>query len=83
MRISMAEVGQAWQNGYAGRWIRTLREEEETLTEYQDFADAYRQIGRFIDDVYNRRRIHSALGYLAPAEFESQWHAQQDALNTP
>ncbi len=55
VQISMAEIGQAWQNGYAERWIRTLREEEETLTEYQDYADAYRQIGRFIDAVYNRR----------------------------
>lgn len=81
--LSMAEVGQAWQNGYAERWIRTLREEEETLTEYQDFTDAYQQIGRFIDHVYNRRRIHSALGYIAPAEFEAQWRAQQNAPGNP
>jgi transposase InsO family protein len=79
VQISMAEVGEAWQNGYAERWIRTLREEEETLTEYQDFADAYRQIGRFIKDVYNRRRIHSSLGYMTPAEFEAQWRMQLDS----
>jgi putative transposase len=81
--LSMAEVGQAWQNGYAERWIRTLREEEEQLTEYHDFADAYRQIGRFITAVYNRRRIHSALGYLTPAEFETQWRMQQEGQTTP
>jgi putative transposase len=83
VRLSMADVGQAWQNGYAERWIRTLREEEEQLTEYHDFADAYRQIDRFITTVYNRRRIHSALGYLTPAEFETQWQKQHEGHNTP
>lgn len=64
-------------NGYAERWVRTLREEELSLTDYQNFADAYRRIGQFITDVYNRRRIHSSLGYLTPAEFEAKWHEQQ------
>lgn len=39
-------------------------------TGYQDFADARSQIGRFIEDVYNHKRIHSSLGYLTPADFE-------------
>jgi transposase InsO family protein len=43
------------------------------LSEYQDFGDAHRQLGRFLDDVYNRKRIHSSLGYLTPREFEQQW----------
>ena len=77
VQISMAAVGKAWENGYAERWVRTLREEEISLTEYKNFADAYRQIGRFITDVYNRKRIHSSLGYLTPAEFEAHWHKQQ------
>ena len=64
-------------NGYAERWIRILREEELSLTDYKNFADAYRHIGQFITDVYNRRRIHSSLGYLTPAEFEAQWREQQ------
>lgn len=76
VRISMAEVGQAWQNGYAERWVRTLREEELSLTEYKDFADAYRQIGKFIQDVYNHKRMHSSLGYLTPYAFEKQWRKQ-------
>ncbi|MGH2538364.1 MAG: IS3 family transposase, partial [Candidatus Promineifilaceae bacterium] len=75
--ISMAEVGQAWQNGYAERLIRTIKEEEVNLTEYRDYQDAYRQLGRFLDDVYNHKRIHSSLGYLTPAEFESQWLLEQ------
>jgi len=73
VQISMAEVGQAWQNGYAERLIRTIKEEEVDLTEYLDYHDAYHQIGRFLDDVYMHKRIHSSLGYLTPAEFEAQW----------
>jgi putative transposase len=53
--------------------MRTIREEEVDLSEYRDFADAYGQLGRFLDEVYNRKRIDSALGYLTPAEFEQQW----------
>lgn len=70
--ISMAEIGQAWQNGYAERLIRTIKEEEVELSDYRDFHDAYGQIAHFLEDVYNRKRIHSALGYLTPFEFEQQ-----------
>lgn len=75
--ISMAEVGEATQNGYAERVIRTIKEEEVYLSDYRDFSEAYSQIGRFIDEVYQTKRIHSALGYLTPAEFETQWRHQQ------
>jgi Integrase core domain len=54
-----------------GAW--TIKEEEVDLSEYRDFNDAHRQLGRFLDDVYNRKRVHSSLGYLTPAEFEQQW----------
>jgi putative transposase len=76
-RISMASVGEPRENGYAERLMRTIKEEEVDLTEYEDFADAWRQLGRFLDDVYNRKRIHSSLGYLTPSEFEEQWIAMQ------
>jgi transposase InsO family protein len=79
VRISMADVGAAWQNGFAERLIRTIKEEEIDLSEYADYQDAYRQIGRFLDEVYMHKRIHSALGYLTPAEFEQQWREQQAA----
>jgi transposase InsO family protein len=77
--ISMAEVGAAWQNGYAERLVRTIKEEEVNLSEYRDYHDAYDHLGRFLDEVYMHKRIHSSLGYLTPAEFESQWLAQQFA----
>ncbi len=75
--ISMAEVGQAWQNGFAERVIRTIKEDEVDLSDYADFDDAFDQIGTFIDDVYTHKRVHSALGYLTPAEFEANWKQQQ------
>jgi transposase InsO family protein len=78
--ISMAEVGTVWQNGYAERLMRTMKEEEVDLSEYQDYADVYRQIGRFLDEVYMHKRIHSSLGYLTPAEFEAAWKPEQTTL---
>ena len=71
--ISMAEIGEAWQNGYAERLIRTIKEEEVDLSEYECYNDAVFQLGRFLNDVYMHKRIHSSLGYLTPAEFEEQW----------
>jgi len=55
----------------------TLKEEEVDLSEYIDYHDAYRQLGRFLDDVYMHKRIHSSLGYLTPAEFGVQWRKEQ------
>lgn len=82
-QVSMAAVGAAWQNGYAERLIRTIKEEEVNLSDYRDFHDAYRELGRFLDEVYMRKRIHSSLGYLTPAEFEAQWRAGQAELESP
>jgi transposase InsO family protein len=75
--ISMAAVGVPEENGYAERLMRTIKEEEVALTEYRDYADARQQLGRFLDAVYNRKRIHSALGYLTPAEYEQQWRTDR------
>lgn len=72
----MAEQREPRQNGYAERLMRTIKEEEVQLADYRDFADAFAQIGRFLDDVYQHKRIHSALGYLTPAEFEPAWQVE-------
>jgi transposase InsO family protein len=73
--ISMAEVGEPTQNGYAERLMRTIKQEEVDLSDYRDYHDAYQHIEQFIEDVYMHKRVHSALGYLTPAEFERQWLA--------
>lgn len=72
-QVSMAAVGKATDNGYAERVIRTIKEEEVYLSDYATLAEASAHIGHFIDEVYQHKRIHSALGYLTPAEFEAQW----------
>lgn len=77
VQISMAEVGHAEQKGDAERGMRTIKEEEVYLSEYRDEEDALAQIGHIIDEVYLSKRMHSALGYLTPVEYEAQWHKQQ------
>jgi transposase InsO family protein len=81
IQISMAAVGKAEENGYAERFMRTIKEEEVDLSDYRDFADAQNQIGRFIEAVYNHKRIHSSLGYLTPAEFEASYWARPEAVS--
>lgn len=73
VRTSMAGRGRPVENPYAERVIRTIKEEEVTLNEYETLADARRDIGHFIEVVYQTKRVHSSLGYLTPAEFEAQW----------
>jgi putative transposase len=71
--LSMAAVGEPRENGHAERLMRTIKEEAVELSEYRDFADAQAQLGAFLEAVYNVKRIHSALGYLTPLEFEARW----------
>jgi len=80
--ISMSDRGEATQNGYAERLIRTIKEEEVHLSDYRDYFDALAHLGRFLDEVYMHKRIHSALGYLTPAEFEQAWRAQQQTTSS-
>jgi transposase InsO family protein len=69
--VSMSEPGQPTQNAYAERFMRTFKEEHFDYTEYTDFDDAYHQIQHWLEVEYMTERIHSALGYLTPAEFEA------------
>ena len=73
IEISVARRGCPWENGYAERLIRTLKEEEVHLNDYENIIDASSRIGHFITQVYHQKRPHSALGYLTPAEFEQQY----------
>ena len=79
VRASMAAIGEPRENGYAERLMRTIKEEEVDLSEYHDFADAHRQIRRFLDDVYNIKRIHSALAYRTPQEAYADYQNQRQA----
>ena len=72
VEISVAQRGRPWENGYAERLIRTLKEEEVHLNEYQSITEARDCIGEFITHVYHQKRPHSALGYLTPMEFQTQ-----------
>jgi putative transposase len=70
IRISMSRTGNPYDNAQAESFIKTLKYEEIHLFEYQNFAEARERLGRFIEEVYNEKRLHSALGYRPPAEFE-------------
>lgn len=72
-RISMASVGNPYENAKAESFLRTLKMEEVYLKDYGTFGEAYEDIGEFIEEVYNRKRLHSSLGYLPPVEFEAQY----------
>jgi transposase InsO family protein len=70
LRISMSRRGNPYDNAQAESFFKTLKHEEVNLTEYRNLEEAASCIGAFIEQVYNRERLHSALGYLPPAEFE-------------
>ncbi len=70
-QISMSAVGNPYDNAKAESFFKTLKREEVYLNNYQTFADAEANLGRFIGDVYNAKRLHSSLGYRPPIEFEA------------
>lgn len=80
--ISMAEAGQPTQNAYAERFMRTFKEEHVDYAEYRDVQDAAAQIGPWLEVEYTQERMHSALGYLTPAEFEAAYWSRL-AQETP
>ena len=70
-QISMARRGNPYDNAQAESFMKTLKREEVHLVEYEDLQHAHRRLARFLDEIYNTKRLHSRLGYLPPAEFEA------------
>ena len=83
IHISMSRKGNPWDNAACESFIKTLKYEEVYRSEYHDLADARAGIGGFLEKVYNQKRLHSALGYLPPAEFERDLHVQSKKEAAP
>lgn len=79
IRISMSRSGNPYDNAQAERFMRTLKYEEVYLFEYEAMAEARARISHFLEEVYNQKRLHSAIGYLPPAEYEQQLGQTTDA----
>jgi putative transposase len=78
IRISMSRKGNPWDNAACESFMKTLKYEEVYRSEYRDLAEARSSIGQFLERIYNRKRLHSALGYMPPAEFEAHLAAQKN-----
>ena len=72
----MSRKGNPYDNAFAESFMKTLKAEEVYLKEYNTFEEAYNNIKEFIDIVYNKKRLHSSIGYVPPEEFE------EEVLNT-
>jgi putative transposase len=80
--ISMSRKGNPWDNAACESFMKTLKYEEVLRNEYRDLSEARASIREFLEKVYNHKRLHSALGYLPPAEFE-QNHREAAARQLP
>ena len=78
IQISMSRKGNPWDNAACESFMKTLKYEEVYRSEYRDLAEARSSIGQFLERIYNRKRLHSALGYVPPVEFEALLAAQKN-----
>ncbi len=78
IEISMSRKGNPWDNAACESFMKTLKYEEVLRNDYRDLAEARASIRRFLEKIYNHKRLHSALGYLPPAKFEGM-HIEKEA----
>lgn len=72
LRVSMSRKGNPYDNAFAESFMKTLKHEEVYLWNYETYAEVIERVPYFIEEVYNKKRLHSALGYLPPEEFEQR-----------
>jgi len=84
----MSRKGNPYDNAQAESFMKTFKVEEVYVSEYRTFAEVKQRIGEFIELIYNQQRLHSALGYVSPVEFEQEiksapWHVSISAPTCP
>ena len=72
IKVSMSASGNPYDNAFAESFNKTIKVEEVYMNEYETFEDAYKNIKKFIEAVYNKKRLHSSIGYVPPEEFERE-----------
>ena len=78
IQSSRSRKGNRWDNAACESFMKTLKYEEVYRSEYRDLAEARSSLGQFLERIYNRKRLHSALGYVPPVEFEAHLAAQKN-----
>ncbi len=86
--ISMSRKGNPYDNAQAESFMKTLKVKKVYVSEYRTFAEVKKRIGEFIELIYNQQRLHLALGYVSPVEFEQEiklapWHVSVSAATCP
>lgn len=80
LRVSMSRKGNPYHNAFAESFMETLKHEEVLLSDYETYADVIERVPYFIEEVYNKKRLHSALGYLPPEGFEQRMIEKSKAV---
>ena len=81
-QISMSRKGNPYDNAWAESFMKIMKYEEIYLSEYETYEDVVNRLPHFLEEIYNRKRIHSSIGYLTPEEFEVRFMKQKPEAET-